>query len=241
VVEETAAEPAAREPARAARVTAEASPEEEPQRTIWLAVIAGTVAVGGILIFLLTRGGDREAAPAGAPAAPADATPVLVSSIPDAGAALAMPPDATPMARVVDARPPPPPDAAPRRPADARPPSRRDQWRELDRKARRAQRNGRLDEALELANDALEIRRSARTYSLKADILLDLGRRREALSAIDDAVAATPRSAQVWKTKGLLHWELEDYADAKKALRRYLELNPGAADKDQIQAIIDGL
>ncbi|HUH04318.1 MAG TPA: tetratricopeptide repeat protein, partial [Kofleriaceae bacterium] len=232
-------------PAGAAKVAVASPPPRTevvgpPQRATALAFVAGTVAIVGIVVFLLTRGDSSKN------------QPVVLAPI-DAAQPTATPLDAGPAAgmRVVDAAVMPP-DAAARRPRpDAREAPRdtpvddeavrKAQWDDLMGKARAAYRRGDYDQAVVLVDEAIAVRRAARGYQLKADILADKGDAPAALEAIDAALGLSSRNAAVWKAKGLLHWELKQFDRAKQALSRYLELAPNARDANDIQNIIDGL
>ncbi len=114
-------------------------------------------------------------------------------------------------------------------------------FKEFMNEARRAQRHREYDQALGLVDQALAERRSSRAYQLKADVLLAKGDPEAALDAADRAVAMAPKSARCWLTKGMLHYELKQYGEAKRALERYLELNPKAGDADTIRMLIQDL
>lgn len=201
-----------------------------------LAFVAGTVAVVGIAIFFITRSGDRSGAGAVVPAR--DAAVLATARPADAAVPVAPPTDAAVAVAVAI------PDAAPRvvrTPPDAAPPAAADDWKALIDQARAAQRAGKLEQALALAEQAVSLRRSARTYRARAEIELDQGNRRAALASLDEAVGLAPSWSSLWKSKGMLHWELTEYKEAKRALARYLDLKPDARDADEIRAIISGL
>ena len=221
--------------------------ERQPahQRTTALAFVAGTVALVGIVVFLVTRGHERNADGDGQPtagvvtdatASPAD-TNTAATAPADAGPVGSLPPDA----RVVAQRPP---DAAPiaRVRADAAPViSVHAQWRDAMNLASRAERKGEIRIALEMANKAMALRSTARGYLLRANILADADRFDDALADLAEAVRIAPQSAAAWKTKGLLHYQLHQEAAAKEALSHYLELRPDASDAGNIEKIISEL
>lgn len=230
-------------PAAAARVAVaspapRADPPGPPQRTTALAFVAGTVAIGGLIVFLLTRGDSGKRQPV--VQAPIDATrPIAAPSDAGPGAAVRVAdaamvrPDAAPVVRR------PRPDA--REAAGDEEAARKARWNELMGKARSSYRRGEYDEAVALIDEAIAVRRAARAYQLKADILADKGDAPGALEAIDAAIGLASRNAAAWKAKGLLHWELKQFDRAKSALTRYLELAPTARDASDIQNIINGL
>ncbi len=228
--------PSPRPRATAASVEHEEAPPPASQRTTALAFVAGTVAVVGIAVFLVTRGSDRGSDSGGAGAATTTDAALVAMAPADAGAPAGARPDARPLARM-------PPDAAPVAavPPDAAGLSAHAQWRETMDRARSAERKGEVELALELANQAMELRHTARGYLLRANILADNGRLDAALADLADAVRIAPQSAAAWKTKGLLHFQMHQNAEAKEALGRYLELRPNASDAGHVQKIIDQL
>lgn len=107
--------------------------------------------------------------------------------------------------------------------------------------ARRAKRKGDRLEALQLVDDALAIRRSSSALVLKAEILLAVGDAAAALEVANEATRIASRRAQGWRVKGLAHYEQKDYAGARTAFTRYLELAPKAKDADDVRAILESL
>jgi regulator of sirC expression with transglutaminase-like and TPR domain len=94
---------------------------------------------------------------------------------------------------------------------------------------------------LQIIEQLLERRRSGSLYALKAEILHKMGQRQAALEADEAAIAAGAVGANVWLTKGLIHYELKQYAEAKQALSRYLQLRPRAHDAESIRVIVESL
>ncbi|MBC7618570.1 MAG: tetratricopeptide repeat protein [Candidatus Saccharibacteria bacterium] len=60
----------------------------------------------------------------------------------------------------------------------------------------------------------------------RADALAELERNREAISDYESAVVKRPDDAQIWLKKGLVNEGLQRKADATKAYRKALVLNP---------------
>ena len=201
--------------------------QESGRRGYGFALLALVVVVAAVVVFLATRGGgDKQPArDARIASAPADAMArVVVGADVDAGAAAARPADAA----VV---------AAP--PIDARAEVVQSSFKELMKEARRMHRHHRYDEALALVDQAIAERRASRAYQLKADILMGKGETKTALVAADRAVKIAPGSATAWLTKGMLHYELKQYPQAKKALERYLALKPNAGNADTIRMLLE--
>lgn len=168
---------------------------------------------------------------------PPDAAPVAVVAVPpDAGP----PPDATP--RVVQKGPP---DAAPAVVEIEDPPRGDDedpkaQFKRAYDDARKAFRRRRYEESLKLVEEALELQpRSARALDLKANILLGMKRLRDARGVAELAVKHGPRSADAWLTKGMIHYELEEYPQARTALGTFLELAPDSPKAEDVRLILE--
>ncbi len=231
--------------------------EEEwaPHSRYGVLIYGGTavVVVAAVLVFVMSRGGRRQPAAAPVDAGPRvalraiDAAPApapIDAGAPDAGVVVtAIEIDAAP--RIVRR---PRPDAGPRVVRRPRPdagvetvePAQKG-FKEHLADARRAQRRRHYEEALASVELALAERRAARAYQLKADILMSMGRSREALDAANTAVKIAPKAAGGWLTKGMLHYELKEYPAAKKALQTYLELKPNARDADTIKLLLEDL
>ena len=108
--------------------------------------------------------------------------------------------------------------------------------------ARRAFRRSDYERALASVDAALATEpRNADALALKADILLGKRNPAAALAAANDALSASRRAASAWLTKGMAHYELEDYGAAKTALARYLKLRPRARNADEIRLLLDSL
>ena len=113
--------------------------------------------------------------------------------------------------------------------------------KELLDQARREQRGGRVAEALALVDQALAQRRSARALTMKADLLLSQGKEADALQATGEAVKLSPRYADAWLTQGTIQYARQDYAGAKAAFARYLELRPSGRRADEVRMILETL
>jgi hypothetical protein len=144
-----------------------------------------------------------------------------------AGAAAPAPPAAPPLARDRSAARPAPP-AAPRV-------SAHDHYLE---QAARAFRAGRHQVALERVDRAIERRRSAAAFRLRAEILLASGQAAAALEAADRAVDIAPRDADGWLTKGMVHYQLRQLDDARRALERTLALAPDSPEADSVRLLL---
>jgi tetratricopeptide (TPR) repeat protein len=110
------------------------------------------------------------------------------------------------------------------------------------REAQRLHRRGRSAAALALVDQVLSATpRDVKALVLKADILLAMRQPRVALVPAQSAVGLAPGHAMAWFTKGMIHYELKQYADAKSALGRYLELRPNAQNAEEIRIVLESL
>ncbi len=194
-------------------------------------LIAGVAIVAAVIIFLATRGGDKQSHQDARLASSVSDAMAMVVVAADAGLA---PDDAVAASSADAAVAPPPIDAA-------APEVVQSSYKALIKEARRMHRRRRYGEALALVDQAIAERRASRAYQLKADILMGKGDTKLALVAADRAVKIAPRSAKAWLTKGMLHYELKHYPKAKKALERYLTLKPNAGNADTIRMLLEEL
>lgn len=175
-------------------------------------------------------------------APPPDAATTALAPPPDAAAVVvATPPDA---GRVVVAAPPPDARKSPTPPElgnGDEPPSKADQIKALQKEARQAKRRGDRVEAISILDEALEIKRTSTSLFLKAELLLSLGDSASALAVAKELTRAAPKRAQGWRILGLTSYEAKDYAGARKAFSRYLELSPKARDADDVRSILESM
>ncbi len=167
-----------------------------------------------------------------------DAAPLLPAA--DAARLLVTPsqtPDATMALAGADAAPP---DAARRTPASPVI-DRETELRILLTSARRAKRRGDRIEALQLIDEALELRKSTTALLLKSETLLSLGDSKAALAVATELTQIATRRAGAWRIRGLAAYEQKDYAQARKAFGRYLELKPNAKDAADVRALLESL
>ena len=108
------------------------------------------------------------------------------------------------------------------------------------REARRLRRQD-PDAALKMIATALAAKPGdGGALLLKAQILLDQDRTKDALNAADEALASDKSNADAWRMRGKILIDREP-EQARKALVRYLELRPDAPDADTIRSAIDSL
>jgi hypothetical protein len=112
---------------------------------------------------------------------------------------------------------------------------------DLYQRARRASRRGDRQGALQLVQEAIEVRRTSRYVSFKAQVMLRLKNREAAIRSADEALAMSGRLASAWLTKGQAHYELAQYGEAKGAFERYLQLRPTGKTADEVRIILESL
>ena len=64
---------------------------------------------------------------------------------------------------------------------------------------------------------------------------------KQAISTIDKLLVLMPGQTQQMRDRGLLHYQLKNYALAKQDLEAYLTEHPEASDTPNIQAILRGI
>jgi len=171
------------------------------------------------------------------PVATADAHIIIDAGVPlDAEGFIDLTPDAAIV--VVDAAPVRRrPDAAAESPAA----ERKRRADELYQQALRTRRRGLNQAALNLIQQAIEVRKSSVYSAVKADLMLRLKKRVDAIAAANEAIAMGARNASAWLTKAQAHYELAQYGDAKSAFERYLILRPKGNTADEVRIILESL
>jgi hypothetical protein len=171
-----------------------------------------------------------DAGTAAAPDAFRLASPSIDAAMPDAprvaSAADAGPGDGAP--RVVDAGSS---DAVFATTVDASAETRVQQAKLLVEKAYAAMEEGRFQQALDLVDESLKLRRAARTLLLRAQALQRLDQIDDSLTAISEANLLYLQSegkdfAAGWQEKGKILWAAGRYSEAKTAYEHFLELEP---------------
>jgi hypothetical protein len=179
----------------------------------------------------------EQGAAAPAPSPTNGSSPALAA---DAGAAA--PPDATTTPAPEETAPSQPgagagvPDAT-RGPRD-RAAERKARVKALLADAERARRRGDTHGALQLVQEAIEIRRTGSMLALKARLMLELKNRGGAIRVADETLSMSPQNAGAWFTKGTAHWQLGQRDQAQTAFARFLELRPAGTRADQVRALL---
>jgi DNA-binding response OmpR family regulator/tetratricopeptide (TPR) repeat protein len=231
-------------PPPAKPVTATDAPKPPPNQVgpRWPAIIVGGLAVA-LLTFMIVRASrsSKRTSRAGTP----DAS-VLVAIVPDAGTALTPAADASEAAAPLDAAARPvdagvPVDAAPR-PVDAGVPTSTvdagPDWRAKLAQSRSALDDGDAALSLQLADESLRMRTSARGHVARAEALRRLDRADDAIAAADKAISVTRSYAPAWYIKGQILWSVRRYDDARPVFETFLELQPTGASADNARELL---
>jgi len=83
--------------------------------------------------------------------------------------------------------------------------------------------------------------RPLRMYGARAVVLLNRTDEAADISVEWDDIGLAPGSARAWLTKGMLHYELKQYADAKAALERNLALAPNGGNAETVRLLVEDL
>jgi DNA-binding response OmpR family regulator len=111
--------------------------------------------------------------------------------------------------------------------------------RALFDKAHEALEDGDAEAALDLLEQSIKLRKTARSYLERARALQRLGRTDEAVAAVDDAIKMNGSYAPAYEQKGMILWSAQRYADARAPLEKYLELEPEGRSAAKIRAMLD--
>jgi CheY-like chemotaxis protein len=231
-------------------------------KVLWVGGGVFVVAVAGIVLALALSGGKKgtQPTPVVQPVTPdaavvveaplvADAAPVVVATPPDAAPVVEAPviPDAAPVAVVTrpDAAPrvvtPPPDQPPPDQPPPDQPPAAPD-YKALVKQGRKALARGDRAGALAAADQALaENPNGSEALALKCELLYNQGDKTGGLELCDQAIAANGANADAWLNKGMIHFDLGQNDQAKRAFERYLELRPNARDAQSVRDILQSL
>ncbi|MDB4958505.1 MAG: response regulator receiver protein [Myxococcales bacterium] len=148
----------------------------------------------------------------------------------DAAVATAKP-DASPRTNVVVA---PPRDAGSAGTAD-----KTKEARDLLDKAHDAVDDGDYEKALQLADSSLKLRKTARTYLVRAQALQRLNRIDDALKSIDGATDIIADYAAAWELRGMMLWSARRYDEARTAMNKYLQLDPNGKSAPAIRRLLE--
>jgi CheY-like chemotaxis protein len=111
-------------------------------------------------------------------------------------------------------------------PGRAEAPGVADKAKALFDRARDAFDDGNSGRALELADASLKLRKTARTYLLRAQAEQRLDRVADALASVDAASRIAPEFAPVWELRGRILWAARRRDEARAAFEKFLALAP---------------
>ncbi len=93
--------------------------------------------------------------------------------------------------------------------------------------------------ALDLAEQSLKLRKTARTYLEQARALRRLDRVDDALAAVDNAMELVKTYAPAWLERGMILWSARRIDEARPALEKYLELDPNGRDAASVRQMLE--
>ncbi len=106
-------------------------------------------------------------------------------------------------------------------------------------KAHDALDEGNFQRAFELAEASLKLRKTARTYLLRAQAEQRLDRVAEALASVDAAAMIAPEFSSVWETRGRILWAVGRHDEARAAFEKFLALEPNGPKAAGIQRLLN--
>ncbi len=109
----------------------------------------------------------------------------------------------------------------------------------LSEQAHDAIQEGDFDRALTLANASLKLRKTARTFLVRAQALQRLDRVDEALDSVDSAAKVAPDYAAVWELRGNILWAARRRAEALEAYDKFLQIEPDGPRAAQVKRRIN--
>ena len=106
-------------------------------------------------------------------------------------------------------------------------------------KAHDAFEAGNAARALELAESSLKLRKTARTYLLRAQAEQRLGRVDAALASVELAARLAPDFATTWELRGRILWAAQRRDEARVAFEKFLELEPNNPKSASIRRLLN--
>jgi tetratricopeptide (TPR) repeat protein len=93
--------------------------------------------------------------------------------------------------------------------------------------------------ARELAEASLRLRKTARTYLLRAQAEQRLDRVDDALASVDAAAQLAPDYGTVWEIRGRILWAARRRDDARAAFERFLRLEPDSPKAASVRRLMN--
>jgi len=113
------------------------------------------------------------------------------------------------------------------------------QARDLLEKSLAALEDGDPEEALQLADQSIMLRPTARGYLERAKALQRLNRIDSALDSVDQAMGIVSNYAPAYYQRGMILWSARRYDEARTALTKYLELDPKGRDAGTVKKLLE--
>jgi DNA-binding response OmpR family regulator len=110
--------------------------------------------------------------------------------------------------------------------------------KDLFDKAVAALDDGDPEQALQYADSSLKLRKTTRTLLERARALQRLDRIDEALASVDEALAIVTDYAPAYEQRALILWSARRYDDAKRAMRKYIALDPHGRSVDAFKNLL---
>jgi DNA-binding response OmpR family regulator len=210
-------------------------------------VLLALVGVAAIVLTVLLVGRCQRAARHTLPTRPLDGAALDPAGGPGSGSAVALGTDLAVDARaavtlVPDARAAGSGSAAAVAPADApgKDAAPTPGYREYRDSAQAALEALDFPAAVELANQSLSLKRSARTYLIRAEAENYQGDTKAALESIAAAIGMAGTYAPAWLLRGDVLWGAGRRDDALAAYARFLQLQPKGRDADRARKRVAG-
>jgi hypothetical protein len=93
--------------------------------------------------------------------------------------------------------------------------------------------------AFELADASLKLRKTARTYLLRAQAEQRLERVDAALASVDAAAQMAPDFSAVWEMRGRILWAARRHDEARAAFEKFLALDPNSPKAASVQKLMN--
>ena len=106
-------------------------------------------------------------------------------------------------------------------------------------KARNALDEGDFARAFAQANASLKLRKTTRTYLLRAQAELRLDRAEDALASVAAAAQLTPKLGPVWELRGRILWAARRREEARVAFEKFLAFEPNSTKAAAIRRLIN--
>jgi hypothetical protein len=106
-------------------------------------------------------------------------------------------------------------------------------------KAHDALDEGDFARAFQLSDASLKLRRTARTYLLRAQAQQRLDRVEDALASVDAAAQLAPGYGTAWELRGRILWAARRHDEARAAFEKFLELEPNGPRAAAVRRLLD--